>query len=136
MSDLLSSNLVSVDEAELRKLRTIASLAERLDAVICEFGTEPAYIAEALQPLHDVLNGGRGFYQVCNVCQGVPVPGTGRCKAHSVETAGELERLRAVNAQLLAELHHHFGCDPECEKRHAEKTEADPHGDLPVEQNP
>lgn len=42
--------------------------------------------------------------------------------ADAAEMPGELERLRTVNAQLLAELHHHFGCDPECEKRHAEIT--------------
>lgn len=68
---------------ELAGTRAIVHLAKRLDAVLCEFGTEPAYIAEAAQALHDVLNGNGGFYQVCNVCGGVPVPGTGRCKSHT-----------------------------------------------------
>jgi hypothetical protein len=30
----------------------------------------------------------------------------------------EIERLRGDKAALLNELHHHFGCDQECEKRH------------------
>lgn len=30
----------------------------------------------------------------------------------------KIEELEKANAQLLDELHHHFGCDAECEKRH------------------
>jgi hypothetical protein len=72
----------SLSADEIRRLRAIVHLAVHLDRVICEFGTEPAYIAEAAQALHDVIHGGRGFYQVCNVCGAVPVPKTGRCKTH------------------------------------------------------
>lgn len=74
---------VLIDAAELRKLRAIEQLARHLDVVISEFGPEPAYVAEAAQALHDKLNGGPGYLQLCNVCYGVPVPGTGRCISHT-----------------------------------------------------
>lgn len=34
----------------------------------------------------------------------------------------EIARLRYALNSALDELHYHFGCDPECEKRHADKS--------------
>lgn len=40
----------------------------------------------------------------------------------------ELAKLRAALEQALAQLHHHSGCDAECEKRHPEalRVSSDP----------
>lgn len=38
------------------RLTDIARAARRLDAALCEFGSNPAYIADLSQPLHDLLH--------------------------------------------------------------------------------
>lgn len=42
----------------------------------------------------------------------------------------ELERMNNGLRSALAELHHHFGCDEECEKRHPDEPAFCPHGVL------
>lgn len=64
-----------------------------------------------------------------NRCRSYPAAGRTVNECCVVLLSEEVARLRTLNAGLIAELHHYFGCDQECEKRHPRSPPGDPGGE-------